>query len=331
MPEISFPEWDQFVDQFPQAHVLQTSAWGVLKSKFSWRAVPVRAQNSGALVLFRRLPFGFHIAYIPKGPLGTDWQALWPEIDRVCRKHRAVFLQVEPDAFEREGLDFSESLPNFIPVEKTFQPRQTIVLSLDGEQDDWMARMKQKTRYNIRLSIKKDVVVRESQDVALFYDLMTTTGERDRFGVHSLEYYQDAFQLFHERGECALLIAEYENQPLAAVMVFARGKRSWYFYGASSNRERNRMPAYLVQWEAMRWAAARGCKEYDLWGIPDLPEETLEAGFTERDEGLWSVYRFKRGFGGSIERSVGAWVRVYRPLLYRAYQLFVKWRGQGEG
>jgi len=331
MPEISFPEWDQFVDQFPQAHVLQTSAWGVLKSRYSWRAVPVRAQNSGALVLFRRLPLGFHIAYIPKGPLGTDWQALWPEIDRVCRMYRAVFLQVEPDAFESEGFDFSKSLPGFIPVEKTFQPRQTIVLSLDGEQDDWMARMKQKTRYNIRLSIKKEVVVRESQDVALFYDLMTTTGERDRFGVHSLEYYQNAFQLFHERGECALLIAEYENQPLAAVMVFARGKRSWYFYGASSNRERNRMPAYLVQWEAMRWAAARGCKEYDLWGIPDLPEETLEAGFTEREEGLWSVYRFKRGFGGSIERSVGAWVRVYQPLFYRAYQLLVKWRGQGEG
>jgi lipid II:glycine glycyltransferase (peptidoglycan interpeptide bridge formation enzyme) len=128
-----------------------------------------------------------------------------------------------------------------------------------------------------------------------------------------------------------LLQAEYDHQPLAAVMVFARGNRSWYFYGASSNLERNRMPAYLVQWEAMRWAASRGCTVYDLWGIPDLPEEKLEAGFTEKEEGLWSVYRFKRGFGGSIQRSVGAWVRVYHPLLYRLYQVIAQRRSQGDG
>ena len=90
------------------------------------------------------------------------------------------------------------------------------------------------------------------------------------------------------------------------------------------------MPAYLVQWEAMRWAAARGCCEYDLWGIPDLPEESLEADFTQREDGLWSVYRFKRGFGGQIQRSTGAWDRVYMPLLYRAYQIAARARSGGE-
>jgi lipid II:glycine glycyltransferase (peptidoglycan interpeptide bridge formation enzyme) len=67
----------------------------------------------------------------------------------------------------------------------------------------------------------------------------------------------------------------------------------------------------------MRWARSIGCTTYDTWGIPDVDRETLEDQFTERSDGLWGVYRFKRGFGGNLERSVGAWDRVYAPLRYR--------------
>jgi lipid II:glycine glycyltransferase (peptidoglycan interpeptide bridge formation enzyme) len=80
------------------------------------------------------------------------------------------------------------------------------------------------------------------------------------------------------------------------------------------------MPTYLLQWEAMRWARARGCDEYDLWGIPDAEPEKLEAEFTRRSDGLWGVYRFKRGFGGRVARALGAWDRPYSPILYAAYR-----------
>jgi len=104
-------------------------------------------------------------------------------------------------------------------------------------------------------------------------------------------------------------------------MVFALPPRAWYFYGASSNVHREKMPTYLLQWEAMRWAKSQGCTSYDLWGIPDEEEEMLEAEFTHRHDGLWGVYRFKRGFGGRLARSVGAWDRVYSPARYRLYRL----------
>ncbi len=80
------------------------------------------------------------------------------------------------------------------------------------------------------------------------------------------------------------------------------------------------MPTYLLQWEAMRWAKARGCAEYDLWGVPDADEDALEANFTNRSDGLWGVYRFKRGFGGELKRSAGAWDRPFLPLVYPLYQ-----------
>jgi lipid II:glycine glycyltransferase (peptidoglycan interpeptide bridge formation enzyme) len=106
-------------------------------------------------------------------------------------------------------------------------------------------------------------------------------------------------------------------------MAFAQGKRAWYLYGASSNLHREVMAPYLLQWEAIRWARGRGCVEYDLWGIPDAGEDELEAHFADRQDGLWGVYRFKRGFGGRVWRSVGTWDRVYNPRLYRLYRFLI--------
>ncbi|MCD4673279.1 MAG: peptidoglycan bridge formation glycyltransferase FemA/FemB family protein [Anaerolineaceae bacterium] len=319
-------QWDAYLDKYPDAHLLQTSAWGELKEDFGWEAVPVHNDNCGALVLFRKLPFGFRIAYIPKGLVGTEWQTLWPELDALCRRKRAIFLKVEPDAAESQQESLQDAFTGFERDAKPIQPRQTILVSLEGEEEDWMARMKQKTRYNIRLAKRKGVRITETSDLSVFQDLMDTTGQRDGFGVHNQFYYQRVYDLFAPSGACAILLASYEEKPLAAMMVFARGSRAWYFYGASNNEERNRMPTYLLQWEAMRWAVAKGCSEYDLWGVPDAPEEELEASFTNRRDGLWGVYRFKRGFGGVLVRSAGAWDRVYQPLLYRLYLRYMQGR-----
>jgi lipid II:glycine glycyltransferase (peptidoglycan interpeptide bridge formation enzyme) len=183
--------------------------------------------------------------------------------------------------------------------------------------------MKSKTRYNIRLSARKGVTVREGsgEDLYAFVDLMQTTGQRDGFGVHAPEYYATVYSMYAPQN-AALLIAEYENKPLAAAMITALGDTAVYLYGASSNEERNRMPAYAVQWAAIRWAREHGCTRYDLWGIPDTDLETLEAQFTERSDGLWPVYRAKRGYGGRIQRTVGAVDRVYNDRFYRWYNWY---------
>ncbi len=182
--------------------------------------------------------------------------------------------------------------------------------------------MKPKTRYNIGLAEKKGVSVRASTDVPAFSRLLQVTAARDQFGAHTPAYYQRAFNLFHPQGECALLMAHVEDRPVAGVMVFARGPRAWYLYGASANEERHRMPNHLLQWEAMRWAAERGCQTYDLYGVPDLDQAALEVQFRSRSDGLWGVYRFKRGFGGSVVRAPGAFDRVYSPALYRLYRWY---------
>jgi lipid II:glycine glycyltransferase (peptidoglycan interpeptide bridge formation enzyme) len=183
--------------------------------------------------------------------------------------------------------------------------------------------MKQKTRYNIRLAEKKGVTVRPWQDLSAFHQMMRATGERDGFGVHSYEYYKRAYELMHPQQMCEILVAEYAGKPLAALFAARNGNRAYYLYGASTDEERNRMPTYLLQWEAVKWAKAHGCEEYDLWGVPDEDEAALEANFEKRHAGLWGVYRFKRGFGGELKRATQAVDRVYNPLLYWAYLRFI--------
>jgi lipid II:glycine glycyltransferase (peptidoglycan interpeptide bridge formation enzyme) len=326
MPEVSLSEWNACLSKHQDAHLLQTGEWGELKSVFGWDPVRIIPDNGPACqILFRRLPLGLTLAYMPKLAVSGEQlgisESFWAEVDSVCKKRRAVFLKIEPDAWDDDPATWSFGHATTSP--HNIQPPRTIVVDLRASAEAILARMKQKTRYNIRLAAKKGVTVRTWDDIPTFHEMMQITGGRDNFGVHSLEYYQRAYELFHPTGMAELLVAEYEEKPLAALMVFARGRRAWYVYGASNNQERNRMPTYLLQWEAMRWARNKGAEEYDLWGVPDVDEEALEALFTERNDGLWGVYRFKRGFGGEVKRAVQAMDRIYNPMLYWLYTKYV--------
>ena len=302
-------------------HLLQSPLWGQFKAGFGWQPEVFSSASAQAQVLFRKLPMGLSLAYLPKGPVGNDWASLWGQIDAACKRHRSVFLQVEPDLAESNLTpEIVKQMQGFAVEPHTIQPRSTILVDLTADEDELLARMKQKTRYNIRLAEKKGVVVRETNDIQGFYQLMQTTGTRDGFAVHDISYYQKAYDIFSPSDACVLLGAFHEEKPLAYLMLFLSGERSWYFYGASDDASRNLMPTYLLQWEAMRWSKAHGATTYDLWGIPDASEAELEEQFMQRSDGLWGVYRFKRGFGGEVVRSAPAFVRVYKPLLYCLYQ-----------
>jgi len=329
MPLLTQNQWDDLLNQYPDAHLLQTSQWGKFKSFYGWLPFYIGNDQCAAQVLFRKLPFNLTIAYIPKGPLGVDWKSLLEETLDLCHRKRTIVVYVEPDCWEEDQDRISDYLKEFSPSPIKIQPRRTITISLRGSEEQWLERMKQKTRYNIKLAQKKDVIVEKSADFAAFNQLMQETGDRDEFGIHQAQYYRTVYELFHPTQACEMFMAKYSGQPLAAIMVFRRGKRAWYFYGASNERERNRMPTYLLQWEAIRWAAQSGCVEYDLWGVPDEDEPTLEAQFSSRSDELWGVYRFKRGFGGTLKRTAGVYAKVINPNLYTLYMAAMKIRKQG--
>jgi peptidoglycan pentaglycine glycine transferase (the first glycine) len=331
--------WQRLVTRHPHGHLLQTWAWGELKGRFGWQAVRLTVSGdepaAGAQVLLRAAPGGGRVAYVPGGPL-VDWhdanqtRALLAEVHRLCRAQRCIFLKIEPALPDTAAIRDAIAGYGFRPDAPTVQPPRTILVDLSRPEEDILARMKQKTRYNIRLAARKGVSVRvgDADDIGIFADLMQVTGRRDGFAIHGADYYRLAHDLFAP-DHAALLMACVGGQPVAGLMVFAHAGCAYYLYGASADSHREFMAPYLLQWEAMRWARAHGCRLYDLWGIPDADEATLEARVAtapDRTAGLWGVYRFKRGFGGRVSRSVGAFDYVYSRPLYLAYRLWTRWR-----
>lgn len=348
-------QWDAFVAAQPRAHVLQLSAWADLKRAFGWEADRVALVEddqiiAGAQLLFRRLPFRLGtMAYLAMGPyiskgLSDDVRtrtivSLQNIIDTCAKEHQAAFLKWEPGIPESDTVEVRHALPlptqpelRFHPSPQTIQPPRTILIDISGDDDSILARMNQGTRRKIRQSQKNGIRYWEASraEVSIFNAMMQTTGTRNTFGVHTPEYYELAYDLFVPKGYAALILAEHEGDTLAGIMVFAVGKTAWYLYGASSDMKRNLMAAYGVQWAAIQWAKACGCTVYDMWGIPDDDEATLEAQFQERSDGLWGVYGFKRGWGGQVVRSLGAWDKVYNPVVYNAYKAALRLRGRGD-
>lgn len=346
--------WDRFVAGHAAAHILQTSSWGALKSRFGWECDRAAlwdqhgAFEAGSLLLFRRLldlkVAALTLAYAPKGPL-VNWddadqvRNVLAEMARVSRIHGASVLKIEPDLPDTPANRARLRQHGLRPSAQTIQPRSTIVLDIGGDEEQILQAMKSKWRYNIRLATRKEVIVREGArcDMVEFNRLMQITGQRDGFYVHSADYFNTAFDLFAPR-DAVFLFAEYAGQVLASIAVFINGQTAWYLWGASSNEERNRMPNHALQWAAMCWAKSRGATRYDLWGIPDdvgkvatglaphsptgLPAADLPLDLQQSPNNeLWGVYRLKQGFGGNVVRYVGAWDLPLDSFGHRLYSV----------
>ena len=270
------------------------------------------------------------------------------KLEDAVRQERALFVKIDPDvrADTAEGETVVEMLRRrgWRASREQVQFHNTILIDLTHSPDQVLAAMKSKWRYNVRLAVRKGVSVRRgtSADLPLLYDMYAQTSARDGFIIRPEEYYRDAWGTFIEAGLAQPLIAEVEGEPVAMVIVFrfpstslpsttlgagrtgpsteftpssaeglnARAGRAWYMYGASRSVHREKMPNHLLQWEAMRWAQEQGCTVYDMWGAPDVLDES---------DPLWGVYRFKRGFGGEFVRHIGAWDYATSRLRYWLY------------
>jgi peptidoglycan pentaglycine glycine transferase (the first glycine) len=312
--------WNEAVAQLPGSHVLQSFEWGEFKGKYGWKPTRLLFEEgsrvrAAASVLCRQLPrFPLRVMYVPKGPLlnyghGQLLSHVLASLEELARTQRAIFIKMDPDVrLEEDQVIGALRDRGWRSSSEQIQFRNTLLIDLRPDEDELLASMKAKTRYNVRLAVRRGVRVRMGgpDDLPLFHEMYAETGRRDDFIIRPFAYYRDAWGAFIEAGLACLFLAEYEGEPLAGLIAFRFGQRAWYMYGASTEKHRNLMPNHLLQWEAMRWAKSEGCTVYDLWGAPDVLNE---------DDPLWGVYRFKEGFGGQFVRHIGAYdYPVSRPL-----------------
>ena len=213
-------------------------------------------------------------------------------LEAQARQSGALFVKIDPDidASGPQGKALVAELQRrgWVFSAEQIQFRNTLLTDLSVGEEALLAGMKQKTRYNVRLAGRKGVAVVPSDDFEAFYRLYAETGARDGFLIRPRAYYLAVMSRMQSHGLGQLLMAEVAGEIIAGLFLFRFGPTAWYFYGASTERHRNLMPTYLLQWEAMRWAMAQGCRVYDWWGAPDvLAEEDPYVGRLPLQGGLW--------------------------------------------
>lgn len=333
--------WNSIVKTMPYPHLLQSWEWGEFKSRQGWQAkrllwsTPSGDKVAAAQLLERKFGALFSVLYIPRGPL-LDWsdaelrRAVLLQLKKVAAASRAIFMKIDPGVIlnskSTSQTENSSKIEGEIPhalQESDFrfsaeqiQFRNTFALDLSTSEDELLAAMKQKTRYNIRLAGRKGVSAHlgTDADFDLLYRMYAETSLRDRFAIRDQAYYVDVWGSFHYAGLAHPMIAVVEGEPVAALILYRFGNTVWYLYGMSRNVHREKMPNYLLQWEAIRWAKAVGCTTYDFWGAPDTQAS---------DDPMAGVSRFKSGFGAPLIETPGAWDNVLQPATYWVYQFAI--------
>lgn len=295
---------------------------------------------AAALVLERKAFQSFSVMYVPKGPILRDWsdknlrQRVIVDLQEFAKRAGAIQIKIDPDliigrgvpgeedaATDPQGIEITEGLTEggWRFSSDQIQFRNTFLIDLRPEQDELLDRMKSKTRYNIRLASRKGITIRfgDLTDLGKLYKMYAETSLRGGFTIRGEGYYKILWQAFMKESLDSVIdataqsiIAEFEDKPVAGAVMFRFGDRAWYLHGMSLPEHSDKMATYLIQWEGMRWAKENGCITYDMWGAPDH--------FVE-DDSMWGVYRFKRGFGGEVIRTIGAWDYPVKPLLYKIY------------
>ena len=321
----NYAEFERFNRSHPRGHFMQSAEWAALKSDWKREVVVTRngdgSIRGGISVLVRKIPMTpYTLMYAPRGPIfDEDDSAAFTDIvngvRRIAKKHRSVCLRMDPDI--RAGFEpFDNALSSMkLKVKggknfETTQPRFVYRMDIKGKtEEEVMANFTSKTRYNVRVAIKNGVETRvvngDPEAISQFHELMKVTGERDGFICRSKEYFE---RLLRSLGEDARLYAAYyDGEMIAGTLAIRYADKVWYLYGASSNKERNRMPNYLLQWEMIRWAIESGVSVYDFRGV---------SGDMDESNPLYGLYRFKRGFNGELVEFVGEIDAVFRRFGY---------------
>ena len=318
--------WDRDLLE-AHGHLLQTSRWGSLKRRHGWKAERVRVRTSAGLgmaqVLFKsRGPVSY--GYVPRGPVLTAADpvlahTLFAAMDDVCGRHHALGLIVEPDCPLPLRGRYSEW--GFVRGPAHIQPKRTVKVRL-GPDDALMAQMHPKTRYNVRLALRRGVTTRQAppsrEQVGSFHELLLDTAGRNDFGVHSIDYYLDFLEIFGD--DAVLMFALVDGAPVAGAIAARFGDEAVYMYGGSSTKLRAHGAAFYLQFEVMRWARERGSARYDMWGIPaeDPESSAAESGVklaSSHGDDLRGLYEFKVRFGGDQVRYPPVLERRYHPYL----------------
>jgi len=341
--------WNKFVLD-NRGSFLQSWDWGEFQERAGKRVFRFAGEGWQAQFVETKIPgVNKFYWYCPRGPI-ADISKI-QEIKRQVKEKagdKIVFFRFGPEWDLSSGQELFHS--GFQRLSYDIEPSQTLILDISKTEEELLAQMHEKWRYNIRLAERKGVRIKLSTyDVdnfenyfEEFYRLVSEgTSERKNIKHHPKDYYRKQLELnppqssLKGQGEesnspplggvggdlkSVLFVAEHEGKVIAANIVVFFGNRATYLHGATSSEHREVMAPHLLQWEQIKYAKSQGCAEYDFWGI--VNEHTLD----RRGKSWEGFTRFKKGFGGEEVNYVGYWDYPLNKPWYFLYRLVQKFR-----
>ena len=333
--ELSNKELDElqnFLKSNPKSHFMQSIEWAKVKPEWTHEMLIVRNKKSNKItgcmsVLIRKLPvINRNMMYAPRGftcnPHDKDTLLeLTNQVKELAKKYKAFIFKMDPDISNADaefkiymqsiGYKFTKNTKRSL---RRMQPKIIERITLTNKtEEELLKSFHEKHRYNVRLATKKGVTLREGtrEDLPIFYDIMKTTEARNNFYVRPLSYFESIWDSMGP-DQVRLIFAEYAGQPISAVFPIKYGNKVWYLYGGSSNKHRNLMPNYLLQFEMMKWGIQNNCDIYDFRGV---------TGILSPDHPQRGIYVFKKGFNGDIIELVNELTIVFDPFINFAFDI----------
>ncbi|MFH1286923.1 MAG: peptidoglycan bridge formation glycyltransferase FemA/FemB family protein [Candidatus Magasanikbacteria bacterium] len=315
-------EWESFFFLQDRQEFLQSWEWGKFQKSVGNEPIRLRITEDQQVVgqvqgFIQRLGPGFRYVYMPR--IMNYESGIMDLVFEYAKDQKYAFVRVEP-------IDRISNFKFQISNSNNRQPKDTLLLDITKEEDEILADMHTKTRYNIRLAIKKGVEVKQEKDAEVFWKLNEETTSRDAFKSHGKEYYEKMLEM----DSCHQLTAYFEGSPIASNICIASGDTFTYLHGASSSTSRNIMAPYLLQWEGMKLSKSLGYKKYDFWGIAkpifeDVGMKSCYHGLCWDVTDKWTgITRFKAGFGGVVRSYPEAVDVVLSGWKYKLYSIAKK-------
>lgn len=295
-------------------HIVQSKQWGNFKSSFGTPAVSV----DNVQYTIHKIPkTNFSYAYCPKV---NPFEINWKKIVASAKDNNVFAINFDvPNIIvgtkeEEKAKKIFEKTKNVRLSPKNTFTKNNILLDISQSEDVLLKNMHAKQRYNTRYAKKKGVKIREATDVRdlnIFLQLQRETAKRQKFLIHPDSYFEQIWELLKEKNMAHLLIAEFDNTPLVAWMLFIYENTLYYQYGGSSVKHKNLQASSLIGWEAIRLGKKYNCSMFDMWGAC----KNLE----DRDDPEWGFTNFKLKFGGKYVEYMDSYDYVLNAPLYNLF------------
>lgn len=373
-------DYTEFLKDHENSSIFQSTLWADFSNNFFKRQyyfIEIRDENDYikliSLILKYDLPFKNNYLYCPCGPIfwsshNTQNEELMDiflkEVEKISIQNNSIFFRMDPQ-IDLQKIHNANILENwnyfynlfiqknkFVISKEQKQPENTLSINLDLSEEELLKQMHPKGRYNIKVAEKNNIkiertIVSTEKEFDAFFDLMNQTTKRDGFFGHNKDYYKNLLDIIsQEDGSIYLYSAFHEDKIIATAITTFYGKKSIYYYGASSNENRNLMAPYILQWTMIKDAKKSGCKSYDFLGISPKAFSVsilnsqlsifIVEGFKRYDftsevdaEKFLSHHKyngitnFKTKFGGETKVYIGAIDKIYNDFWYK-FIIFTK-------